>query len=51
MDLDPRDVTRQHGIPVTTVARTLVDLTEILTAPQLANVIQAGRLDAPFAGP
>jgi predicted transcriptional regulator of viral defense system len=37
--LDPRDVTREHGIPVTTVARTLVDLTEILTAPQLANVI------------
>lgn len=37
--LDPRDVTDQHGIPVTTVARTLADLTEILDAPRLANVI------------
>jgi very-short-patch-repair endonuclease len=37
--LDRLDVTRQHGIPVTTVPRTLVDLTEILTAPQLAYVI------------
>jgi predicted transcriptional regulator of viral defense system len=37
--LDKRDVTWQHGIPVTTVARTLVDLTDVLTAPQLANVI------------
>jgi very-short-patch-repair endonuclease len=37
--LDKRDVTWQHGIPVTTVARTLVDLTEVLTAPQIANVI------------
>jgi very-short-patch-repair endonuclease len=37
--LDPLDVTRQHGIAVTTVPRTLVDLTDILTAAQLANVI------------
>jgi hypothetical protein len=37
--LDSRDVTRHAGIPVTTVARTLVDLTDVLTAPQLANVI------------
>jgi hypothetical protein len=37
--LDPRDVTVHDGIPVTTVARTLVDLTDVLTAPQLANVI------------
>jgi predicted transcriptional regulator of viral defense system len=37
--LDKRDVTDEHGIPVTTVARTLVDLTDVLTAPQLANVI------------
>jgi hypothetical protein len=37
--LDKQDVTYEHGIPVTTVARTLVDLTEILHAPQLANVI------------
>jgi hypothetical protein len=38
-NLDPRDVTTHAGIPVTTVARTLVDLTPELTAAQLANVI------------
>jgi hypothetical protein len=37
--LDPRDFTVLDGIPVTTVARTLVDLTDVLSAPQLANVI------------
>ncbi len=37
--LDPADVTVHKGIPVTTVARTLVDLTEVFDAHQLANVI------------
>jgi hypothetical protein len=37
--LDPRDVTVRNGIPVTTVSRTIVDLAEILTALQLANVM------------
>ena len=37
--LDPRDVTVVRGIPVTTVARTLVDLADVLTAHQLAKVI------------
>jgi very-short-patch-repair endonuclease len=37
--LDPRDTTVRNGIPVTTMARTLVDLTEVLTTHQLANVI------------
>jgi hypothetical protein len=37
--LDPRDVTRHRGIPITTVPRTLVDLAATLTAAQLANVI------------
>jgi hypothetical protein len=37
--LHPRDVTTHDGIPVTTVPRTLVDLSSVLTAPQLANVI------------
>jgi hypothetical protein len=37
--LDPRDVTRRDGIPTTTVARTLVDLADVLSAEQLANVI------------
>jgi hypothetical protein len=37
--LDPRDVTEHLGIPVTTVARTLVDLSDRLTADELANLI------------
>ena len=47
--LDPRDITIRNGIPVTTVARTIVDLAEILTSEQLANVMYEaahwGRLD------
>jgi hypothetical protein len=35
----PHDVTAFHDIPVTTVARTLVDLTDVLDAHQLANAI------------
>jgi predicted transcriptional regulator of viral defense system len=37
--LDPRDVTTHKGIPVTTVHRTQVDLTDVLTPHQLTNVI------------
>jgi very-short-patch-repair endonuclease len=37
--LDPRDVTVHQGIPVTTVPRMLVDLANVLTSHQLANVI------------
>jgi hypothetical protein len=37
--LDPRDVTVHDGIPVTTMARTLVDLAATLTEQQLTNVI------------
>ena len=37
--LDARDVTLRDGIPVTTVPRTLVDLSDVLTPHQLANVI------------
>ena len=37
--LDPADVTVHKGIPVTTVARTLVDLTDVFDAHELANVI------------
>ena len=37
--LDPLDVTLHRGIPVTTVARMLVDLSDVLTKWQLANVI------------
>lgn len=38
-NLDPRDVTIWRGIPVTTVARTLVDLTDLLDWAPLANAI------------
>ncbi|WP_028067473.1 type IV toxin-antitoxin system AbiEi family antitoxin domain-containing protein [Solirubrobacter soli] len=38
--LDPRDVTVANGIPVTTVARLLVDLTDLLTPHQLVYVIK-----------
>jgi len=37
--LDPRDITKVKGIPCTTIPRTLVDLTDVLTPHQLANVI------------
>ena len=37
--LDPREVSVRDGIPVTTVPRTLVDLSDVLSAHQLANVI------------
>jgi hypothetical protein len=37
--LDKRDVTIHKGIPITTPARTLVDLASVLTRYQLANVI------------
>jgi hypothetical protein len=38
--LDPRDVTTCRGIPVTTVARMLVDQTDLLTPHQLTYVIK-----------
>jgi hypothetical protein len=44
--LHARDVTSERNIPVTCVARTLVDLTDVLTAHQLANVIH----EAAFRG-
>lgn len=37
--LDPRDITVVNGIPVTTVARLLVDLTEDSEPDELANLI------------
>ena len=37
--IHPSDITEHDGIPVTTISRTLVDLTDTLTAHQLANVI------------
>ena len=49
--LDPRDITRFHGIPVTTVPRTLIDLTDVLTAHQLANVIHEAAFRNRFSEP
>jgi hypothetical protein len=49
--LDPRDVTTRNGIPVTTVARTLVDLTDVLTAHQLANMIHEAAFRNRFSEP
>ena len=43
-NLDPRDVTIVNGIPVTTVARTLVDLTDVMDAEQLAQRDPRGRV-------
>jgi hypothetical protein len=37
--LDGADVTVRDGVPVTTMARTLVDLADVLDAARLANVI------------
>ena len=37
--LEPIDVVQRNGIPVTTVARTIIDLADILTPHQLANVL------------
>jgi AbiEi antitoxin C-terminal domain len=43
--LDPRDVTTEDGIPVTTVARTLLDLAEVTPQRHVARAIeQADRL-------
>jgi very-short-patch-repair endonuclease len=38
--LDPADVTTKDGIPVTTVARTLIDLSDILTKDRLMRAIR-----------
>jgi very-short-patch-repair endonuclease len=46
--LDPRDTTIRDGIPTTTPARTLVDLTDILTPHQLANVIHEAQFRTCF---
>jgi very-short-patch-repair endonuclease len=50
-NLDPRDITRFNGIPVTTVARTLVDLTDAQTPDELANVIHEAAFKNRFSLP
>jgi very-short-patch-repair endonuclease/predicted transcriptional regulator of viral defense system len=39
--LDPRDCTRREGIPVTTVARTLLDVAEIARPQELRHALEA----------
>jgi Transcriptional regulator, AbiEi antitoxin/Protein of unknown function (DUF559) len=50
-NLDPHDLTIHRGIPVTTMARTLVDLTDVLTEHQLANVIHEAAFRNRFSEP
>ena len=38
-NLDPRDLSEHRGIPITTVHRLFIDLADVLTPHQLANVI------------
>jgi Protein of unknown function (DUF559) len=42
--LDRRDVTKHYGIPVTTLARTLLDLAEVLDTPSLTRAVNEARL-------
>jgi hypothetical protein len=44
-------VTTHKGIPVTTIARTLVDLSDVLTAHELANVIHEAAFRGRFSEP
>jgi hypothetical protein len=47
--LHPRDVTTHRGIPVTTIARTVVDLTDVLDPYELANVIHEAEFKGRFS--
>jgi len=42
--LHRRDITRHYGIPVTTLARTLLDLAEVLDTPSLTRAVNEARL-------
>jgi very-short-patch-repair endonuclease len=41
--LDRRDITRHHGIPVTTLARTLLDMAPRMTPKSLTRAVNDGR--------
>ena len=47
--LSPRDITTRRGIPVTTFARMLIDLTDVQRADELANVIHEGAFHGMFS--
>ena len=42
--LTQRDITRHYGIPVTTLARTLLDLAEVLSTPSLTRAVNEAGL-------
>jgi hypothetical protein len=44
--LERLDTTRQHGIPVTTLARALLDVAPALTAKSLTRAVNNGRLNS-----
>jgi hypothetical protein len=43
--LKPRDVTRQHGVPTTTRARTVLDIAPSLSHKQLTRIVNDARRD------
>jgi hypothetical protein len=47
--LHPRDVTDHRGIPVTSIPRTLVDLSDVQDAYELANVIHEAAFKGKFS--
>jgi hypothetical protein len=47
--LHPRDVTDHRGIPVTSIPRMLVDLSDVLDAHELANVIHEAAFRGKFS--
>jgi hypothetical protein len=49
--LDPRDVTTVRGIPVTTVHRTFVDLSDELTPHELVALMREARFQGRFVEP
>ena len=49
--LDPRELTSHKGIPVTTIHRLLVDLTDAKTPHQVANVIHEAAFRGRFVEP
>ena len=47
--LHPLDVTERDGIPVTSVARLLVDMTDLADAGEIANVIHEAAFRGSFS--
>jgi hypothetical protein len=47
--LSPREITTHRGVPVTTFPRMLIDLTDVQSADELANVIHEGAFHGMFS--